>query len=111
MTKRFFFLMIAMMLLAALTCAQQSTAASTTKPPRLADGHPDLSGVWSYTIGLPPGGLKRDANGSVTVKAVDQSATRGPRTPVAGELPFTAKPSYKPEFAEKVKYLSDNESK
>src|SRR5712692_1774953 len=97
-TKRFFFLMIAMMLLAALTCAQQSTAASTAKTPRLADGHPDLSGTWTYTIGLPPGALKRDANGSVTLKSVDQSATRGPRTPVKGALPSTAKPSYKPEF-------------
>jgi hypothetical protein len=95
-------------LLPVFAAAQQSPAA---KIARTADGHPDLSGVWAFGIGLPAGGLKRVVNGSATVKTFDQSARRQSQVPVAGALPWTPTPSYKAEFLEKVKYLSDNESK
>jgi hypothetical protein len=83
-------------------------AAEETKAPRAADGHPDLSGIWAYTIGLPPGALKKEVNGKAEVANFDRGTIR---KPVAGALPSTPVPSYKPEFQAKVKYLSENESK
>jgi hypothetical protein len=102
--------MMLVVTLAALAAAQPSGSAAA-KISRLADGHPDLSGIWSYAIDLPPTALKKVVNGKVIVNAVDQSARRPARTAVPGALPSTPTPSYKPELLEKVKYLSDNESK
>jgi len=74
--------------------------------------HPDLSGIWTFAIDLPPVALeKRDAGGKVLVKDIDRSAARPAAVPIPGALPFTPEPSYKPEFQAKVKYLIDNESK
>jgi len=36
--------------------------------------HPDLSGVWSYAIDLPPGAIKKQVNGSVSVQKVNRGA-------------------------------------
>src|ERR1700680_4378900 len=99
----FICLMTAAILLPSFAAAQQNT-----KP---AAAHPDLSGVWAFGIDLPPGGLKRTLNGSAPIKTVDQSARRPAKGPVAGALPSTPAPSYKPELLAKVKNLSDNESK
>ncbi|PWU10059.1 MAG: hypothetical protein C5B51_04860 [Terriglobia bacterium] len=103
MNYRFFSLITAAVLLPYGAVAQQNS--------KTASSHPDLSGVWAFGIDLPPTGLKKTVNGASTVKTVDQSARRGAKTPVAGALPFTAAPSYKPELQAKVKNLSDNESK
>jgi hypothetical protein len=77
---------------------------------RAADGHPDLSGIWAYGIDLPPASIKKQVNGSVSVKNVDKGVTTA-RTAVKGALPSTPAPSYKPELQAKVKHLFDNESK
>src|SRR5437588_4074162 len=111
MTKRFFYLIMPALLMAALAAAQQGGSAAAAKVSRLADGHPDLSGIWSYAIELPPTALKKQVNGKVIVNTLDQSARRSAQTPIPGALASTPKPSYKPEFLERVKYLSDNESK
>ena len=73
--------------------------------------HPDLSGTWLYSIDLPPLAIKRQVNGTVSVKGVDQSGRQPARTDVPGALPSTPAPSYKPEFQAKVKDLFDHESK
>lgn len=73
--------------------------------------HPDLSGTWAYAIDLPPIALKTLINGAVSIKTVDQSGRRPAATPVAGALPSTPAPAYKPEFQAKVKDLLDHESK
>jgi len=73
--------------------------------------HPDLSGVWSYAIDRAPAALKKDVNGVVTIQKIDQSARHGDATSVAGALPSTLRPSYKPEHLAKVKDLFDHESK
>jgi hypothetical protein len=92
--------------------SQQSTSAASASIKRMADRHPDLSGIWAYSIDLPGGALqKKAANGSVEVEKVDLSGRRPARVPVTGALPSTPAPSYKPEFQEKVKYLFDNEAK
>ena len=101
--------------IAAVLLPTVGTAQPTAKPAnsvkQTADGHPDLSGVWQFAIDLPPGALKKEANGSVSFKSFDPSARRPAKTPVPDALPFTAKPSYKPEFQAKVKDLEEHESK
>jgi hypothetical protein len=72
--------------------------------------HPDLSGVWSYGIDLPPVAIKKQVNGSVTVQSVKHDAAIA-QAPIRGALPSTAAPSYKPELRAKVKDLIDHESK
>jgi hypothetical protein len=91
--------------------AQQSANASATKAVRTLDGHPDLSGIWQYSIDLPGVALKKEVNGTTEIKKIDLSGRRPAKVPVPGALPFTASPSYKPEFQAKVKYLDDNEAK
>jgi hypothetical protein len=76
----------------------------------LAADHPDLSGVWSYAIDLPPVAIKKEVNGKVSVQKLNTGATTA-KTLVAGALPFTAAPSYKPELQAKVKDLAEHESK
>jgi hypothetical protein len=109
----------AALLWASLAYSQQtasSAAAVNAKPSaaieahRTADGHPDLSGTWTFGIDLPPGDLQKVVDGKVIRVHYDQSARHAKRD-VAGELPWEPAPSYKPEFQEKVKYLEANESK
>ena len=77
---------------------------------RTADGHPDLSGTWTFGISLPAGDLVKVVDGKVSRSSFDRSA-RHHAGDVSGALPWEPAPSYKPEFQEKVKYLEANESK
>jgi hypothetical protein len=94
------------LLLVGLIAGQQPA-----KVKRTADGHPDLSGLWSYAVDLPAGGIKREVNGKVVIKQADLSNRRAPKGEVKGALPFTPAPLYKPEFQAKVKDLIDHESR
>jgi len=76
-----------------------------------SNGHPDLSGTWLFSIDLPPIALKKTTNGAATVKTIDASGRRPAAENVAGALPSTPTPVYKPEFRAKVKDLIDHESK
>src|SRR5579862_5690603 len=105
MNHRFFFAISAAVL--AVTAFGQERAV----PQRMLNGHPDLSGIWLFSIDLPPGGLRKEVNGLVTVTTVDLSGRKPARTEVAGALPSTPAPSYKAEFQAKVKDLFDHESK
>jgi len=78
---------------------------------RAPDGHPDLSGMWTFAIDLPPGPLTKVVDGKVTTTKLNQAARHRASNDVPGALPWTKAPEYKPEFQEKVKYLSANESK
>lgn len=102
MKYRFFRVMMVAAIVPVIGAAQQA------KAPHVADGHPDLSGIWAYTIGLPPGVLKKQVDGKIVVNNFDRGTVR---KPVAEALPSTQAPSYKPEFAAKVKDLSEHESK
>jgi len=105
-------------MLPALAVGQQTASphnlevAAATNIPRTADHHPDLSGIWTFAIDLPPVALKiKGADGKVVVNHIDASAARPAKVPIADALPFTPAPSYKAEFQAKVKNLFDNESK
>jgi hypothetical protein len=104
-------MVFAMLLPTASLSQQQTPTVSAAKAPRAGDVHPDLSGIWAYAIDLPGGALKKEVNGKVSIAQVDLSARRPAKAPVAGALPFTATPSYKPEYEAKVKDLFDNEAK
>lgn len=92
--------------------AQQSAKAGAAKVVHTVDGHPDLSGIWTYSVLVPGGGVKKsEANGAVDVKQIDLSGRMPAKVPVPGALPSQPAPSYKPEFQAKVKYLFDNEAK
>ena len=98
--NRFFYTMLAALLLPALAGAQKPLAA-----------HPDLSGLWLFSISLPGTALKKEVNGKVEINRIDGSGRRSGKSDVPGALPSAPAPSYKPEFQAKVKHLSDNESK
>ena len=97
--------------LVAAADAAKPKPASQAKIRRTHDGHPDLSGTWTFGIDLPHGVLTRVVNGKATHAHVDQSARHHASDDVPGALPWAAIPSYKPEFQEKIKYLAANESK
>jgi hypothetical protein len=106
--KRFYSVMTAALALSLCAPAQQAYSSKTA---RAADAHPNLSGIWAYTIDLPPTSLKKQVNGSVAVQKIDKGLAAAPNAPVKGALPYTPAPSYKPEFQAKVKNLFDNESR
>jgi len=101
----------AAILLTIPTQGQQKATSPAATAAHTLDGHPDLSGIWQYSIDLPGVALKKQVNGSVEIRKVDLSGRRPAKAPVPGALPFTVAPSYKPEFQAKVKYLFDNEAK
>jgi hypothetical protein len=111
MRHKFAFAVAFVTMFVGLATADEKPGAAAHKVPRTADGHPDLGGLWGYTIDLPPVVLKTQVNGSVSLKAIDRSARELGKGIVPGALPWTPAPTYKPEFREKVKQLSDNESK
>jgi hypothetical protein len=73
--------------------------------------HPDLSGLWTYAIDRAPAALKKEANGNVTIRTIDQSARHGEAGSIRGVSLSTPEPSYKAEYQAKVRQLSDHESK
>jgi len=78
--------------------------------PRLADGHPNFSGVWvrDGMGGDTFGGGKRTADGSVCILCPPEplpGAAGAPARPRLGP----ERPKYKAEFVAKVKELDDNQ--
>ncbi len=88
----------------------EKPAAAVSKIRRLPDGHPDLSGIWTFAISIPPGAVGKVVNGQKTVLKADQSA-RYLQAELPGALPWTKEPSYKPELRAKVADLAARESK
>jgi hypothetical protein len=76
-----------------------------------AQTHPDLSGVWSFTIELPPTKMKVENDGKADFKVIDRGLAAPRDAAIKCARPFTKEPAYKPEFRDKVKYLFDHESK
>ena len=91
------------------TLAYSQTPSSKLR--RTADGHPDLSGNWTFGIDLPHGDIVKVVDGKSSRLHYDQSARHHINEDVAGALPWEKAPAYKPELQEKVQYLLANESK
>jgi len=109
MTSISFRILVAAVLIPIVGCAQQTGEAQESRAP---GAHPDLSGVWTYAIDMAPATLKTTTpDGTVTVKALDQSARHGDATSASGVRPSTPAPSYKPDLQAKVKALDDEQSK
>ena len=84
--------------------AAKNPGAATRPTPKMADGHPDLNGVWHHFFGIG------------TIEKVGESfVIGGAFSPKSGALyaaPLNdAKPEYKPAFAAKLKSLNDNQVK
>ena len=84
--------------------AAKNPGAASKPTPKLADGHPDLNGVWHHFFGIG------------TIEKVGESfVVGGAFSPKSGALYATPlndpKPEYKPEFAAKLKSLNDNQVK
>jgi len=112
----------ALFIVPVFTAAQQPAAnpsaaakAAPAKPTlRTADGHPDLNGVWSAAGGIASiFRSEKKEDGSIQIKGGDQFYIFTNKRPTGPPPPAAAQnvPSYKPEFAAKVKNLNDNESK
>jgi len=89
------------------------TADSSATTPHLADGHPDMNGVWvPANAGSGGSAIKKDANGNVDVRlfARDGSPTNFNVDNTIRRRADPNKPVYKPEFLQKIKDLDDNEA-
>src|SRR5437867_1067904 len=82
--------------------AGPAVAAAAT--PRMADGHPDLSGLWMVGVARP---LVVDENGNVIMNgsAREGSGANAERDGFLRKRMDPNRPVYKPEFWEKVQYL------
>lgn len=80
---------------------------AATKPtPHLADGHPDLNGVWHHFFG---GLVGQVGNNSFDIDFA-RSVPKGSAAKTFAAKP-DPEPEYKPQYAAKVKMLSDNQVK
>jgi len=52
------------LLTASFALAQQAAQQAAAKAHRALDGHPDLSGLWTYAIDVAPVTLKKTVNAS-----------------------------------------------
>ncbi len=91
----------------AIEAARYPNAAS--KPtPKMADGHPDLNGVWHHYFGGLVGKVGENSFTLNFGQSVPQSKAGGPPAPEAKPDPD---PEYKSQFVAKVKFLNDNQVK
>src|SRR5215471_17496443 len=84
--------------------AAKNPGAASRPTPRIADGHPDLNGVWHHFFGI--GTIQKVGESFVVGGAFSPQAAALYNTPLRDP-----KPEYKPEFAAKVKSLNDNQVK
>lgn len=93
--------------------SEAAVKAAEAKPtPRLADGHPDLNGAWTYPQFAKSAHLDSQGNFYIDVPPANGGAT--PRTDAAARGQFERRPDpnappYKPELLAKVKELASEE--
>jgi hypothetical protein len=96
--------------------ADKKSDAPSAATPRTADGHPDLTGLWTAGAGLGGaggiGGPKKDANGNISVLLPARGGS-GANFEIDNAIRRRSdpnKPVYKPEYVQKIKELDDNEA-
>ena len=108
MTHRLMLAAACSVVLASGLSAQQASRPKTSAAPK----RPDLTGNWSVRLGLPlSSGLKRQEGGVTTTTSIDRAKVNGIVGQARRAQPWTAAPSYKPEFQAKVDELEANQSK
>lgn len=93
------------------TPAAAQPAPKGDEAPRLADGHPDLNGTWDDGNSMPAVIRPGAENGSVCLncRPGTPAPTRFTKPPPPRESPNA--PTYRPEFAAKVRDLRDHQVK
>jgi hypothetical protein len=81
--------------------------AATPSTPRLADGHPDLNGVWENGGGIDFLQPQKTANGSICVRDCDAPAPAGAAG--AAARPAPDRPKYRSEFQARVAELKQKQ--
>ena len=89
------------------TEAAKNPGAASKPTPRLADGHPDLNGVWHHYFGA--GTIQKVGDNFVLGGALAGALTGPP--PAAARPQPDARPEYKAEFVARVKSLNENQVK
>jgi len=84
--------------------AAKNPGAASRPTPHLADGHPDLNGVWHHFFGI--GTIQKVGENFVVGGAFSPQSAAQYATPLRDP-----KPEYKPEFVAKVKSLNDTQVK
>jgi hypothetical protein len=107
--RKLWIALAAALLAGLLPAASGAQAPAAGKPvPRLADGHPDLSGIWENGAGIEfvqP----QQRGGSICVSGcgpAPASAAARPASPTAAPPPQPTRPQYKPELQAKVADLT-----
>ena len=85
--------------------AAKNPGAASKPTPHLADGHPDLNGVWHHFFGI--GTIEKHGSSFFVGGAFAPGAAGA----AAHALPPDPKPEYKPQFVSKVKSLNENQVK
>ena len=95
----------ALLVLTGWAAASGIAVAEGTKVARLPDGHPDFNGTWDNGNGYDFIKPQKGADGSICISGCKRAdGTLAPREVVKPD-----RPTYKPEFAAKVKELSDKQ--
>ena len=94
--------------------AAKAGDAEAKSTPRMADGHPDLSGIWDRTTVAygsgPLRNVKKESDGkSICLPGTCPENEKPAATAGGGPRPAPARPKYRPEFAAKVKMLSERQ--
>ncbi len=84
--------------------AAKNPGAATRPTPRVADGHPDLNGVWHHFFGI--GTIQKVGENFVVGGAFSPQSAALYATPLGDP-----KPEYKPELVAKVKLLNESQTK
>ena len=84
--------------------AAKNPGAASRPTPRMADGHPDLNGVWHHFFGI--GTIQKVGESFVVGGAFSPQSAALYNTPLGD-----SRPEYKPEFVAKVKLLNENQVK
>ncbi|HEY6346271.1 MAG TPA: hypothetical protein VIY49_32685 [Bryobacteraceae bacterium] len=84
--------------------AAKNPGAASKTTPRMADGHPDLNGVWHHFFGI--GTIEKVGDSFVVGGAFSPKSAAVYSTPLGDP-----KPEYKPDFVARVKSLNDNQVK